>query len=349
MLYCGMHPAALPIGTAPVLAFLGLLVFLDSFKLVPLRSVSKSLIAGLAAAALALVVNTWLLDGAEVAPGIVRRYLAPVVEETAKALYILFLLRKHRIGFVVDAAVHGFAVGAGFAVAENLHYARTLGDAGLALWIVRGFGTAVMHGSTTAMYAAIARSMRRRGPIATVGGLALAIAVHSFFNHFVLPPLAMAGLLLATLPPLALLVFRRSEAATRSWLGSGFDTDLELLDLLVEGDVRVTPVGSYLQELRNRFAPAVLGDMLCYLRIYLELSMRAKSQLIAREAGLELDVGEEVRANLEELRYLEKSIGKTGKLALHPFLRTRSRDLWQLGMLRQGRRYSIPKRPSSPA
>lgn len=343
-----MHPVALPIGTTPVLAFLGLLVFLDSFKLVPLRSVVASLLAGAAAAAAALAANTGFLDGAGVSPDVVRRYLAPIVEETAKALYVVYLLQRHRIGFVVDAAVHGFAVGAGFAVVENLHYARTLGDAGLALWVVRGFGTAVMHGSTTAMFATVAQSARGRGPGGALVGLGLAIGVHSFFNHFVLPPLAMTGLLLAALPPLALVVFQRSEQATRRWLGSGFDTDLELLEQLVGGDVRQTRVGSYLQELQRRFAPAVVGDMLCYLRIYVELSMRAKSQLIARDAGLELGVDDAVRENLDELRYLEKSIGKTGKRALHPFLRTSRRELWQLGMLRQGRRHAIPNRPSSP-
>jgi hypothetical protein len=33
---------------------------------------------------------------------------------------------------------------------------------------------------------------------------------------------------------------------------------------------------------------------------------------------------------------LEKNIGKTGKLAIAPFLHTGSRDLWQLHLLGQG-------------
>ena len=35
---------------------------------------------------------------------------------------------------------------------ENLHYARLAADAGLGTWIVRGFGTALMHGGVTAIY-----------------------------------------------------------------------------------------------------------------------------------------------------------------------------------------------------
>ena len=43
--------------------------------------------------------------------------------------------------------------------------------------------------------------------------------------------------------------------------------------------------------------------------------------------------GEETRAKLEELKYLEKSIGTTGKLAIKPFLRMSQKDLWQFYML----------------
>jgi hypothetical protein len=43
--------------------------------------------------------------------------------------------------------------------------------------------------------------------------------------------------------------------------------------------------------------------------------------------------GEHTRAKLEEMKYLEKSIGATGKLAIKPFLRMSQKDLWQFYML----------------
>ena len=52
-----------------------------------------------------------------------------------------------------DAAIYGFAVGTGFALVENVYYLLSLPGAPAALWIVRGFGTAVMHGGTTAILA----------------------------------------------------------------------------------------------------------------------------------------------------------------------------------------------------
>jgi hypothetical protein len=77
----------------------------------------------------------------------------------------------------------------------------------------------------------------------------------------------------------------------------------------------------------------VLADILCYLRLHVELAMRAKSLLLMREAGFEVAPDEDTRRRFDELRYLEKSIGATGKLAVMPLLRTSSRDLWQLQLL----------------
>ena len=52
-----------------------------------------------------------------------------------------------------------------------------------------------------------------------------------------------------------------------------------------------------------------------------------------RESGFVNKTGEQTRAKLEELRYLEKSIGTTGRLAIKPFLRMSQKDLWQFYML----------------
>jgi hypothetical protein len=96
-------------------------------------------------------------------PGTVYvRYLAPVVEEALKAAFLVFRIRTGRVGFLVDAAIHGFAVGAGFALVENVYYLNRLDDAPLGVWVVRGFGTAVLHGSTTAMFAVLGKGISDR-------------------------------------------------------------------------------------------------------------------------------------------------------------------------------------------
>jgi hypothetical protein len=263
--------------------------------------------------------------------------VAPVTEELAKASYVVYLIGRRRVGFLVDAAIQGFALGAGFALVENVEYLRAFGERDVLLWIVRGFGTAVLHGGATAIFAIVSKGLAdlhpRRGLAVYLPGAAAAAGIHSLFNHFVLPPLATTALLLAVLPLVLVLVFRRSEQALRSWLGVGLDAEVDLLSSILAGEILETRTGAYLLSLRSRFSPGVLADMLCLLRIQLELSIRAKGLLLAREAGLSLAVGSDVRAGFEELRYLETQIGRTGLLAMKPMLRRSSRDLWQLYML----------------
>ena len=85
--------------------------------------------------------------------------------------------------------------------------------------------------------------------------------------------------------------------------------------------------------LKQKFDGPVVVDMLCYLRLYTELALRAKGVLLMRENGLDVPVGERTRAKFDEMRYLEKSIGKTGCLAMSPFLQMTRKDLWQLYVL----------------
>ncbi len=58
-----------------------------------------------------------------------------------------------------------------------------------------------------------------------------------------------------------------------------------------------------------------------------------KGILLKRQSGFEPASDPEIKTKFEELEYLQKSIGKTGKLAILPFLRTSSRDLWQLYLI----------------
>ncbi|HEY5611728.1 MAG TPA: PrsW family glutamic-type intramembrane protease [Thermoanaerobaculia bacterium] len=319
----------------PVSVFLGSLIYLDSYQLLPLRSILRAILYGCLAALVAYAINRVLMQ--QLDRQFVMRYAAPFAEEVMKALPLFLLLRARRIGFLVDAAIVGFAIGAGFALVENLYYLAALDDAPWSLWIVRGFGTAVMHGGTTAILAVIAKSLsdrKQREDVAILlPGLAAAFAIHSFFNHFVIAPILSAALVLLILPPLLLLVFIESERYLRQWLGSGFDLGADLLAAMHSGEFKTTHVGEYLQSVREHFPGEVVADMLCYVRIHTELALRAKGILMLRETGFAVKMDEEIAAKLLELRYLRKSIGKTGQLAIAPILHSSSRDVWQLTLL----------------
>jgi protease PrsW len=326
------------IAVVPVVVFLAALALMDRFRLVRPASIVTALAYGALVAGICLIVNDWLLHTRHVPPNIVRRYVAPATEETAKALLLVALIATSRVGFLVDAAVQGFAVGAGFAVIENLWYLRSMPDATITLWIVRGLGTAVLQGATTSIFAMVSRALADRHPnrIITpfVPGWTAAVLIHSAFNHRLLPPFAEMLLMLVALPLLVLAVFERSERATREWIGAGLDLDVELLDLMKSDGFAFTRFGRYLQELRARVPGPVVADMFCLLRLELELAVQAKALLIAREAGLDVPVTDDLEAILDERRYLQESIGKIGLLALKPLQVTSHRDDWHRHLLK---------------
>jgi protease PrsW len=325
-----MAPALM--GLLPVAIFLSALVFLDSYKLVRLRLVILVVACGMAAAVVAYAINGSVF--ATMAFDTLTRYVAPLVEEALKALLIVALMRANRIGFLVDAAILGFAAGTGFAMVENIQYLRLVPDAGMGTWLIRGVGTAVMHGSATAIFAVVAVAMRERSQVAGEAlGYAIAVAMHSAYNHFFFSPLASTIAIVIAFPLLLSAVFARSEAAVGDWLGKGFDADVEMLDLIDSGALSDSHIARYLYALKDKFEGPVVVDLLCYLRLYTELAIRAKGLLIMREAGFEAPVDEATREKFAELRYLEGSIGRTGRLAIQPLLRMSHRDLWQLYMI----------------
>ena len=277
------------LGLLPVCCFLAALVYLDSYKLVPLKWVVSVIVLGCIAAIASYPVSVMGLQWMGVEFTTYTRYIAPFIEEALKGLIVWYLIRSNRIGFLVDAAIFGFAVGAGFAIFENLYYLTILPEMKLGTWIVRGFGTAIMHGGATAIFAVISRALLRQhstlGVLALVPGFLIASIMHSVFNHFFFAPIVNTALVLGFLPVLLVVVFDRSAHAVSDWLGAGFDADTELLELINSGEFSNSKVGAYLQSLRERFDGPIVADLLCYLRLHTELSIRAKGLLMMRESG----------------------------------------------------------------
>jgi protease PrsW len=325
------------VGVLPVLAFLAALLYLDSYKLVRMRVVIGIVAGGLAVAVACYFANAYAFGIAGIDFVHYSRYVAPVIEELGKGLVVVTLIRMHRVAFLVDAAIAGFAVGTGFAIVENVYYQHLVPDANVGTWIVRGFGTAIMHGGCTAILAMAGLSLLERAPklsfAAFLPGFVVAVLLHSAYNHAFLPPMLSTLAVLIVLPPLLLGVFQHSERATARWLGEGFDADTQMLESITSGHFSDSPAGRYLISLKSRFKGPVVGDLLCYLRLPTELALRAKGLLMMRESGFDAAVDEPTRAKLAEMRFLDGSIGRTGKLALMPLLHGGNKEIWQLRML----------------
>ena len=320
----------------PVLLFLVFLFLMDSFKLVVKKMIVFSILWGCVCALFSYLINSFLQDTTGAAFEYLSRYLAPAVEEMLKAGFLFFLISKKRIGFMVDAAIYGFAIGTGFALCENLFYVYALSETSMLTWIIRGFGTAVMHGGCTALFAIIyigAKSRDRMVVPRVLSGLALAYAVHALFNHFYVHPIIQTLAILVSLPILFVLIFRHNEILLRDWMELELSSEVELLKMIRQGRFSASRAGEFLGSLKDRFSGEVILDMYCYLQLYLELSLKAKRNIMLRENGFPVEPEPGTGSKLAELKALHKRIGPVGEIALSPLIRMNYRDLWKLNLL----------------
>lgn len=326
---------AIVFSLCPVSLLLLGLTLIGTYRLVRPGQVFAALAAGGGAALAAWGIQRELL-ALGLSGDLLIRGVAPLVEELLKGIWPLFLLCRGRLGFAGDAALHGFAVGAGFSLVENLVYLALLPQGNPAVWLVRGLGASLLHGGATAVMAILARAWLERRPdrrrTAAAAGLLAAITLHAAFNQFPLAPLSMAALNVLTWPLLLMLVYAHSDRATRQWLDLGLSSDAELHSMLTGRGFLSTPLGRRLASLRDQYPGETVADMLCYLRLLTELSIRAKGRLLLQEAGLPPPRDPDLKEKLSELAYLRRSIGPSGCWLLHSLVGIGPRQLWQLNL-----------------
>ncbi len=323
----------------PVICFLVFLIYVDSFKLLNTRTLIIASLWGIITAGIALYLNNTCLRLTHINFSEYSKYVAPVIEEILKMMLFLYLLKKGKVGFMIDGAIYGFSIGAFFALCENVYYFFDPSNPNPMVWVIRGFGTAMMHGGATAMVFLFAMKSLNTGKkplIPIIYGTLIAMGIHSLFNHFFLPPVPSTIIIVLVFPPVLVLIFLAHEKNLRKWLDLELNSEVELLKMIREGKYSHTKTGEYIMSLRHQFHPEVIFDMLCLIELYTDLSIKAKSVMMLKETGFEIEPDPATAAKLEELSALRKNIGKAGWLAISPILRMHPKDLWKLKQLTSG-------------
>jgi protease PrsW len=331
--HLNIHYMKIILALIPVLLFLLLLYLLDSFRLVRLKTLAFLFLCGAMAAVIAYFTSSALVGASQMEFETYSKYVAPFIEELLKATVILILIFRKRIGFTIDAAIYGFATGAGFAVFENIYYLVSSPDPNLMIWILRGLGTAIMHSGTTALVAVFAiwaLNLEKKIYTGFLPGLTLAILIHSGFNHFYIQPVIQTLLIVILIPSILILMFIISEKQLQNWLEIEFYNEAELLSTMNRGEFSKSKSGQYLTSLKQYFPAEMIVDMYCYVSVYLELSVKSKRNILLAECGLPIIKESGLGEKVTEFRQLRKNIGKSGELALSPLIRLRQRDLWKL-------------------
>ncbi|MEI6577316.1 MAG: PrsW family glutamic-type intramembrane protease [Bacteroidota bacterium] len=322
----------------PVLLFGLLLLLLDSFKLIKTKTLLISSIWGLISAWLSLRINVDLIDFSWLKFSDYSRYVAPLLEEFLKMAVFIYLIKKGKVGFMIDGAIYGFAAGALFSVFENITYFMAYEDMNIMVMIIRGFGTALMHGGCTAiilMFTMGSLNTKHRVFAALAKGTLIAAVIHSGYNQlmFVVSPLWLTIAVVISIPLIIMIVFMLNETGLRKWLDVELSQEVELLKMMREGRLGQTKTGEYIISIKKNFSSEVIMDMMNYLRLYSELSLHAKKIILLKETGFPVSRDEETISKLAELKALKKEIGQTGIIAISPVLRMSQKDIWKINML----------------
>ncbi len=325
----------------PVLALLTLFVRLDAFKLLPPLSIAALLAAGAGLAGIAYLANGGVLDSFPIRFGLHTRLWAPIIEEVLKAALVVALFARNRIGYMIDAALVGLAIGSGFAMAENTFFLTQFAQAGIGTWLVRGLGTALMHGGATAIMASLSYLLvapRLRAPAGAyrfsllpfLPGVLAAMLLHAAFNRFPDQALLATAAMVVAVPITLYLIFVRGEAQAHDWLATDSATHARLVADICSGAFARRADGAALSALAARLGAAEAEALMAYVALNAELVARADATLLALEAHAPVHLGPDVAAQFGRLHALERQLGPALVLAVQQHLSVSRDDLWKL-------------------
>ena len=330
----------------PVLILLAIFVWLDAFDLMSLREILLLLVLGGVSAIIVYPISGRLIDTLPIGFSGYSRFVAPWLEEASKGLFIIGLFWFNRIGYKLDAVISGFAIGAGFSVVENAIYLTIFPQYGTGTWLVRGLGTAVMHGTTLAILAAIAHELAERENREAAGdfdfrlwwfvpGYLLAVALHTVFNQFPdQPMLAMMGAVIFA-PVAVLALFHFGTAEAERWLNAERAAHEAQLEALRSGNWPDSAAGRKIGALAERLD----GDAAKRIRRYWELQawlvVQAEQAMMQEASGKASFDKNEVRAAFAEMDGLKRALGRSSFAALKSLLPFSRNDHWEISELRQ--------------
>lgn len=330
----------------PVLILLAVFNWLDAFELMSMKEILLLLGLGGLAAMVCYPISGRMIDTLPIGFNFYSRFIAPWIEEAVKGLVVIMLFRMNKIGYKLDAVISGFAIGAGFSVIENIIYLMRFPDYGAGTWLVRGLGTAVMHGTTLAILAASAHEFAERENREAAGqfdfrlwwfvpGYLAAVAIHTIFNQFPdRPMVAMMGVIIAS-PVLLIAVLNFGTAEAQEWLNGEYDRHKAELAALEAGRWPDSGASARIAALAERLGPEAAARIRNYWKAQAYLVVEAEESMIEEAEGDAAFDRAKVASAFAELDRSRRAMGKSAFAALRRLLPFSRNDYWEVAELRQ--------------
>ena len=318
----------------PVVLYIFVVYTLDNFSLVGIRDLMLLVGAGLLAAAACF--GLFRLTDPFVSER-VSDSLYPILEEAVKALPLWWLARRKKIAFFIDSVICGAAVGGGFSILENILY-LLMGNLGMGTALFRGLEVALIHMGCSAIVAVAlmftVRLLERRHARLPVKKSDITMSLFLFFvaailhilhNYLHPDPLLQFVVVFGSLGGLLVWVYQYDGDMIHRWLDRGLDKQIALMMDIQQGLLGETKTGQFLLSVKENFPAEVYFDIICYVQLYIELAVAAKSRFMTREAGLDEPLDEAARSRYREqyaeFKDLEKALGKSARMTVAPVVK----------------------------
>lgn len=349
-----MQIIAFAIATVIPLVVLMVIRALDLYGTGSMKVVVTCVVWGAAAYAGAYFANTAAYDLLKLDDwNTVARFIAPPVEEILKALILIYLVRQPKFTYFVDGAIFGFAVGIGFAVAENFQYILE-SDAGLMTAVGRVISTNLIHGSATALTGVVLGLARFQKPLPSVftalAGLAAAICLHLAFNNMVAlvadgPVLLFAAVIAMLAVGLIVFLIFRGLGQSRQWIEQQLGTG----DRVTMGEAKVVrryeDMHDLLKPVRDMFGEEKAAQIEQLLNLQARIGIKRGALEKLQDERMQRASQAEIDTMNEQMEKLRRSIGAYTMLAVRQIIPENTSPLWD--MLRNRIQQSIENRPAS--
>lgn len=319
----------------PVAIYIIVVYSLDSFSLISIKRLLLLVLFG-AMAALACF-GLFVLTG-KIMPDNISDYFNPVAEEAVKAIPLLFMARNKKMVFFIDSVICGAAVGGGFSILENVFYIVLGEQLGIGTILFRGLEVALIHMGCSAIVSvalmfAVRLTERVKSGLAvkrsdTVMAVFLFIVspvLHIIHNSFHADPLKQFVFVFGAMALLLFWIYQYDGDMIHRWLDRGLDKQVSLLMSIKEGQLGETKTGKYLMSVKENFQQDVFFDIICYVQLYVELSVAAKSRFMMKEAGMDMPIEDSNKelylSQYIEFKSLEKKLGKTARMTVAPIVK----------------------------
>lgn len=313
------------VSVIPLLLYLLVLKSLDSFRIVHWRWLVVCMAAGCGSCFVA-----WAFS--EMSAALAVPFYAPLIEEILKALVALCAMRLFRIVFFAEALCYGAAIGAGFSLVENIIYIYFSPDMLFATALFRGLGTSMLHIGCSSLFLVLWLLAKNNSwkTVFRLWGILPCILIHALYNLHHFQPLVQMVAVVVIFLVIFLCVSNYNEKCIGKWLDQSMMNDIDLLSAINDGTLPDTKAGQYLMSVKEQFDPYVFLDIICYVQLYLELTITAKSRMMLRESGLidaeSEDDKSQRTAMSKEFNTLRGNIGKMGEIILHPIVKMTAED-----------------------